>query len=172
MLGLLLRGLQRTEPIRLPGTMVDDFAARDSVTPDNRGVTRIFGVNRTMGETFMRFACEAREMQVAFHGKHPLLSHDAWERELYPLMVSQVDTQQLKTFQISGMVDEAGKGKLESAAIENDDLMLRAFQHASQRVTLRILRLVLSELTVVFAVKGFREALRRIKPCRRTSPGS
>lgn len=73
----------------------------------------------------------------------------------------QVDTQQLKTFEVSGMVNRVEKGMLDSVAFQNDALAVEAFR----RVTLRISRLGMSELTVVFAVRGCREALRRVKPC-------
>ncbi|WP_229780825.1 hypothetical protein [Deinococcus malanensis] len=141
------------------------FVARDSVTTDNRSMIRTFEVNDTTGETFVRFACEGRVMQAYFHGRNPLLTPATREMELYPLVVYQVDAQQLKTVKVTGMLSEGGKEVLESVAFENDGVMLEAFRHAAERVTLRIPRLGMSELTEVFAVKGFCEALGRIKPC-------
>lgn len=164
-LGLMVAGSLDAAAIRLPGTSVDYFAAKDSVTTDNRGVIRIFEVNDTTGETYVRFSCEGRVMQVYFHGKNPLLTPRAREMELYPLVVYQVDAQQLKTFRASGMLDAGRNPVLESLAFENDALVVEAFRHATERVTLRVPRMGLSELVFTFAVKGFREGLGRIKPC-------
>ncbi|ACO48192.2 hypothetical protein DEDE109153_08560 [Deinococcus deserti] len=165
MLGVIVAGMHEAAGINIPGTRVDYFAAQDSVTTDNRGVVRIFEINDTTGLTYVRFACEARVLQAYFHGKNPLVSPAARAMELYPLVVYQVDDQQLKTFKVSGMLSKTGQGLLESVAFENDQLVVDAFRHAVRRVTLRIPRLGMSELTYVFAVKGFRQALSRIKPC-------
>ncbi|MFC4640260.1 hypothetical protein [Deinococcus hohokamensis] len=165
MLGVMVALLQGAGAIRLPGTAVDYFALRDTVTTDNRSVIRVYEVNDTSGQTYVQFACEARELHASLHGRNPLLSPEARKRELYPLLVYQVDQQQLKTFEVSGISDEAGKGLLDSVAFEKDAVVVEAFGHAVRRVTLRISRLGMSEITLVFAVKGFREALRRIKPC-------
>lgn len=161
----MIAGGMRTVAIQIPGTKVDYFAAQDSVTTDNRGMVRIFEVNDTTGETFVRFACEGRVMQAYFHGKNPLLTPRAREIELYPLVVYQVDSQQLKTLKASGTLDEGGTPALDSLAFENDELVVEAFRNAGERVILRIPRLGMSELTFTFAVKGFREGLSRIKPC-------
>ncbi|MFC4427030.1 hypothetical protein [Deinococcus navajonensis] len=164
-LGLGVMSASSVVAIQIPGTRVSYFAAIDTVNRDNRGLIKVFEVNDTGGQTLMEFVCDLGVMRASFRGKNVLLSESSREVGLFPLVVYQVDEQQLKSLRTAGLKDGDGQISLQGLAFENNAVVVAAFKNAASRVRLTVSRLGMTELTFVFDTRGFQQALTKIKPC-------
>ncbi|MFC4426247.1 hypothetical protein [Deinococcus navajonensis] len=164
---LMLGGASATE-VAIPNTQVSYEVTRDPIT--DRNTSSIY-IDAQAGDTYVEFDCRKGLPVFYLFTEDQLMTQDEYDEEAWPDLTYRVDNQTART--IPGLSleqdeDPDDETHLMSLVVEdkNDALIFTAFKNAQTRVALRVTRANGRELTYVFAVKGFAQALKAVNNCK------
>ncbi|GGK37421.1 hypothetical protein GCM10008955_34140 [Deinococcus malanensis] len=154
--------------VTIPNTRVSYEVTKDPIS--DRNTSSIY-LDEQSSDTYVEFVCTDGIPVFYLHTGNLLMTQAEYDQDKIPALTYRVDSQTARVVPAASLEeaeDMDDDTHLTSLAVtdRNDALMLSVFRNAQTRVALRVTRSGGRELTYMFPVRGFTQALKAVNNCR------